>query len=783
MYSIRTKRFAYSFIILFILANILWNLIFRHSEDMIIWGGVAFQIIACCASIGWLFSTFSKHQGKGKSFWLFLGIGVLCYLIGTLYWSYNEFILHRNGDIYFLSEKFWIAQNGFYFIALLLLINAIKSNLFTFRYFLDMLIAMSAAASFSWIFLLSPLLKNRDTIHFLSVELIYPVLDLGVLVGILSLLIASNTLLSKKTTSFLIIGLATQIIADTVFSYLKMTGTYSLGSINEPLWILSILFLGLSGIYHHSACQVRSVTNVKNSKSKENPFFKYMIPYLGVFLLSVYFICTLYKEHTIILGLVICVLLIILRQIITLLENDRLVDDLNTLNEGLELKVKERTDRLIETVNSMEYLAYHDVVTGLPNRRYMEKRISQAINDYDDEKQMAFILLDLDRFKHINDSLGHSYGDILLKEVGERLVRCVPDEVVSRLGGDEFALLIENTDQMEIQTIATNILETLRETFTLKNIELHISPSIGVSIFPDHGCNLDALLMKADTAMYEVKEHGRNNFKIYNSKMTMVPKMELESDLRKALERDEFTLHYQPQISLMNNEMVGVEALIRWERPGVGLVYPNDFIPFAEEMDLILPIGEQIMEKAFRQAVSWKEKGYSALRIAVNISSLQFNHEEFIENITKMVEETGVDPHHIELEITESIAMGPIEKNLSKIAKLKQMGFQIAIDDFGTGYSSLQYLTDFQIDHLKIDRSFISSLSKSVKDETVVKLIVTMAKSLNFKVIAEGVEDETQRAFLKEIGCDEFQGYLYSKPQPVEVIERFLCKKQFKNRV
>ncbi len=778
MYSIRTKRFAYAFIILFILANILWNLLFKNNQVLIKWGGVSFQIIACCASIGWLFSTFSKHEGKAKSFWLFLGIGVLCYLIGTLYWAYNEFILHRNGDIYFLSDKFWIAQNGFYFIALLLLINAIKSNLFTFRYFLDMLIAMSAAATFSWIFLLSPLLKYKATIHFSIIDLLYPVLDLGVLVGILSLLIASNTILSKKTTLFLIIGLTTQIIADTIFSYLKITGTYSIGSINEPLWILSILFLGLSGIYHHSACQIHAITDVKN---KENPFVKYLIPYLGVFLLSIYFIHTLYKVHTIILGLVVCILLIILRQIITLLENDRLVDDLNTLNEGLELKVKERTDRLIETVNSMEYLAYHDVVTGLPNRRYMEKRISQAINDYDseDDKQMAFMLLDLDRFKHINDSLGHSYGDILLKEVGNRLVKCVPDEVVSRLGGDEFALLIENANRAEIKTIATNILATLRETFTLKNIELHISPSIGVSIFPDHGCNLDALLMKADTAMYEVKEHGRNNFKIYNSKMMMIPKMELESDLRKALERDEFILHYQPQVSLMTGEMIGVEALIRWERPGASLVYPNDFIPFAEETGLILPIGKQIMKKAFEQSVSWKKKGYGHIRIAVNISSLQFKHDEFVDIVTKMVEETGVNPHDIELEITESIAMGPIEKNLAKLTKLKQMGFQIAIDDFGTGYSSLQYLTEFQIDHLKIDRSFISSISKSKKDETVVNLIVAMAKSLNFKVIAEGVEDETQKAFLKKIGCDELQGYLFSKPQPVEVIEWSLVQKQF----
>ncbi|WP_397538082.1 EAL domain-containing protein [Rummeliibacillus pycnus] len=776
MYGLRTKRFAYSFIVIFILANILWNMVFRNNQDFIKWGGVAFQIVACCASIGWLTSTFLKHKGQAKSFWLFLGLGVLSYLTGMVIWIVNAFILNRSEDISYTAEIFWVVQNGFYFIALLLLMNAIKSKLFTIRYCLDTLIVMSAAITFSWIFLIYPLLNQHTNIQFYITELLYPVLDLGVLVGILSLLIASNSIFSKKTTFFLISGLLIQVIADTIFSYLKMTNSYSLGSINEPCWILSILMIGLSGIYHEPFPTKEPITN--NAKQSENIFIKYLIPYMGVLLLSVYFIFTLYKMYPVIIGLVVCILLVILRQIFTLLENDKLVKDLNNLNEGLELKVKERTNKLVETVNSMEFLAFHDVVTGLPNRRYIQKRLSQAINNSNvDQKKIVFMLLDLDRFKQINDSLGHSYGDLLLKEVGDRLVKSVPNEVVCRLGGDEYALLIENTDVQKIEKIASNILTTLRETFYIKGFELHITPSIGISIYPDHGCDWDTLLMKADTAMYEVKDNGKNNYKIYNGTMSMEPKMELESSLRKGIERDEFIIHYQPQISLKNNEIIGAEALLRWERPGQGLVPPLDFIPFAEETGLILPIGESVLRKACRQSVSWRKKGFSKLRIAVNISSLQFKHNDFMDMVSNIINETGANPNDIELEITESIAMGPIEKNLAQLSALKQMGFQIAIDDFGTGYSSLQYLSEFQIDHLKIDRSFISALEKSEKDAAIVKLIVMMAKGLNFKVIAEGVENETQKTFLQEIECDELQGYLFSRPLSVEDFETLMESK------
>ncbi|GKU83599.1 bifunctional diguanylate cyclase/phosphodiesterase [Niallia sp. NCCP-28] len=763
MYSLRTKRFAYSFMVIFILANFLWNIVFRHKQALVDWGGVTFQFIACCASISWIASAFFRHKGRVKSFWMFLGLGVFSYLIGTVIWSYNAFILNPSGDLDKVAEKFWVGQNIFYTIAFFVLMSKIKSHLLTIRFFFDIVIAMSAAATLSWIFLINPILYHHANISFHIIELLYPILDLSVFVGILSIFIGTDSIFPKKTTFFLIAGMLSQIIADSIFSYLKVMNLYAVGSINEPFWILSILLIGLSGIYHDSTSAKESR---KNNKRKESLFFKYSIPYLGVFFLSFYVISLLYETHPLVIGLLFSILLLILRQIFTLLENDRLVNDLNNLNEGLEIKVKERTDKLVETLNSMEYLAYHDVVTGLPNRRYMEKRLSQAISHKNSRcKQLAFMLIDLDRFKHINDSLGHSYGDLLLKEVGARLVDCLyPNEVVCRLGGDEFGLLMEDTNVQEIEKVAAKILSVLRETYMIKELEMHITPSIGISMFPEHGRDLDSLLMKADTAMYKVKENGKNHYKVYDGTMSMESIMELENSLRKALERNEFILHYQPQISLYNNEIVGVEALLRWQRPGYGLVPPSEFILFAEETGLILPIGETVLWEVCRQSVSWREKGFSDLRIAVNISSLQFQNDRFIDTVSKIIKETGANPNNIELEITESIAMGLIEKTLANFSQLKQMGFQIAIDDFGTGYSSLQYLSKFQIDRLKIDRSFVSSLEKSEKDAAIVRLIVMMAKGLNFKVIAEGVEEEIQQSFLEEIGCDELQGYLFSRP-------------------
>jgi len=763
MYALKNKKFAYLFIAFFIISNFLWIYFFQHKQAFLDWGGVAFQTIACLTSFSWLLATYKNDDGRAKKFWLFLGLGILSYTIGIFIWVFYEFILGVHGDTLLLPKIFWIGQNGFYFVALLCMMNVVKSKLLTIRFSFDMLIIMAVATTFNWVFIFAPLLKMEGN-PFHLVELMYPILDLGVLGGVISLLIASNTVFNKKTLYLLIVGLLVQILADTLFSYLTVKNLYTVGSISEPLWILSLFFLALAGIYHETPSQVKQ----KNDSQIENRFFvRHSLPYVGVVLLSLYVISQIYHTAPVVVGLFLTILLVVLRQLFTLLENDKLVSELNDLNEQLEVKVKERTDRLVETINQMEYLAYHDVVTGLPNRRFIEKRLSRAISNHHvrSKKKIAFLLLDLDRFKHINDSLGHSYGDLLLKEVGDRLTSSLkPSELVCRIGGDEYGILLENKNEIQIEKIAENILTVLRKTYDIRGEELYVTPSIGVSIFPEHGNSFESLLMKADTAMYKVKEAGKNHYKIYHAEMDIEPQVTMENALRKGIERNELELYYQPQVSLENNNIVGVEALLRWIRPDQGMVPPCEFIPLAEETGLILPLGEWVLKEACLQSVKWGEQGILPIRIAVNISAIQFQQNNFIEKVTETLFETKANPENIELEITESVAMGSIEETLSKLQSLKEMGFNIAMDDFGTGYSSLQYLNQYPIDHLKIDRSFISSLHTSEKNVAIVKLIVLMAKGLNYKVIAEGVEDDSQKLFLRSIECDEYQGYLFSPP-------------------
>lgn len=765
MFALKNKKFAYLFIAFFILTNFLWNYFFQHKQAFLDWGGVSFQTIACLTSFCWLFATYKNDDGKAKKFWLYLGLGILSYIIGILIWVFYEFILGVHGDTLLLPKIFWIGQNGLYFVALLYMMNVVKSKLLTIRFSFDMLIIMAVATTFNWVFIIAPLLKMEGN-PFHLVELMYPILDLGVLGGVISLFIASNSVFNKKTLYLLVVGLLVQIMADTIFSFLTVKNLYTVGSISEPLWILSLFILALAGLYHEAPSYVEGERGYE-TESRNKFFIKHSLPYVGVVLLSLYVISQIYHIAPVVVGLFLTILLVVLRQLFTLLENDKLVSKLNDLNEQLEVKVKERTDRLVETINQMEYLAYHDVVTGLPNRRFIEKRLSRAISNHNvrSKKKIAFLLLDLDRFKHINDSLGHSYGDLLLKEVGDRLSSSLkPNELVCRIGGDEYGILLENTNELQIEKTAENILTVLRKTYDIKEEELYVTPSIGVSIFPEHGNSFESLLMKADTAMYKVKEAGKNHYKIYHVEMDIEPQVTMENALRKGIERNELELYFQPQVSLENNNIVGVEALLRWIRPDQGMVPPCEFIPLAEETGLILPLGEWVLKEACLQSVKWEEQGLLPIRIAVNISAIQFQQNNFIEKVTETLFETKANPENIELEITESVAMGSIEETLSKLHSLKEMGFHIAMDDFGTGYSSLQYLNQYPIDHLKIDRSFISSLNTSEKNVAIVKLIVLMAKGLNYKVIAEGVEDESQKLFLQSIECDEYQGYLFSPP-------------------
>ena len=427
----------------------------------------------------------------------------------------------------------------------------------------------------------------------------------------------------------------------------------------------------------------------------------------------------------------------------------------------------------------MAHLAQHDGLTDLPNRMLLTDRVNQAIaRARRNNTRVAVMYLDLDGFKHINDSLGHALGDKMLQSVATRLVSCVrSSDTVSRLGGDEFVVLLsEISHAADASITARKILAALSSAHTVDETKLHITLSIGLSTYPEDGEDAETLIKNADTAMYQAKEKGRNNYQFYTKEMNVraIERQSIEADLCLALERDELVLHYQPKISLETGEITGVEALIRWVHPDRGLLLPAQFIPIAEDCGLILPIGKWVLREACRQVKEWMDAGLHVVPVSVNVSSLEFRSGDFIGGLVTFLTETRLDPSYLELELTETVLMQRIESTSSVLRALKSIGVRLAVDDFGTGYSSLSYLKKFPIDSLKIDRSFVRDITADTDDATIVSAVITMAKSLKKCVIAEGVETEDQIRFLQAYGCDEAQGFYFSRPIPGEHFAKLL---------
>jgi diguanylate cyclase (GGDEF)-like protein/PAS domain S-box-containing protein len=417
----------------------------------------------------------------------------------------------------------------------------------------------------------------------------------------------------------------------------------------------------------------------------------------------------------------------------------------------------------------MTHSAQHDFLTGLPNRMLLNDRVNQAIVLAPrHNKKVAVLFLDLDGFKHINDSLGHPIGDKLLQSVAKRLVGCVrSSDTVSRQGGDEFVVLLSEMEQQEDAAIsALRILEAVAEAHSIDHHDLHLTASIGVSVYPDDGLDAETLIKNADTAMYQAKENGRQSYQFFKPAMNVraVERQSIEESLRRALERKEFSLHYQPKIKLGTGEITGAEALIRWTHPTRGPVSPANFIPVAEDCGLILPIGHWVLREACKQARAWLDVGLPLGTIAVNISSMEFREDNFLESVFATLSETGLDPKFLELELTESVLMKRAESAASVLKALRGSGVQIAVDDFGTGYSSLSYLRKFPIDALKIDQSFVRQITSAPDDTTIVTAVISMGRSLKLRVVAEGVETQGELAFLQAHQCDEAQGYYFSRP-------------------
>jgi diguanylate cyclase (GGDEF)-like protein/PAS domain S-box-containing protein len=430
---------------------------------------------------------------------------------------------------------------------------------------------------------------------------------------------------------------------------------------------------------------------------------------------------------------------------------------------------------------TLQFVAKHDALTKLPNRIMFLDRLELAIaRAKRNGRRLAVMFIDMDRFKVINDTLGHDAGDMLLREVAKRLTgKLRTSDTVARLGGDEFVVLIDEvSDPVYFGSIAQKLIDALAAGFLLSGQEYHITASIGISTYPDDSDDIQTLLKNADIAMYRAKEQGRNAFQFYSAQMNIhtIERLTLESSLRRALERNELVLHYQPRIEIPGGRITGVEALVRWQHPELGLVPPGKFIPLAEETGLIVPIGEWVLSAACAQHQVWKRGGLGHLRIAVNLSPRQFMQGDLVKIVARVLAETGCDARILELEITEGMVMRNPESAVALLQQLKDMGIHIAMDDFGTGYSSLAYLKRFPIDSLKIDRSFVTDVPGDLGDVAINVAIIAMAHSLGLKVVAEGVETREQLDFLRKQGCDEMQGYFFSKPLPVEQVTALLMK-------
>jgi len=450
---------------------------------------------------------------------------------------------------------------------------------------------------------------------------------------------------------------------------------------------------------------------------------------------------------------------------------------------NLEHAVSTHTEGLDIANRKLRHVATHDALTGLPNRILLEDRLTQAMAHGERERRMfALLAVNLDRFKLINDSLGHRAGDELLQEVGRRLSGIARDvDTVVRSGGDEFMMIINPVATQEDATLtATRVIEALNATLRITGVETHTTPSIGIAIFPADGMSVEALISHADAAMHCAKQRGRNNAQCYEAGMETHTRdaARLQSDLHEAIALNQFELYYQPKVEVGSGVVRSVEALIRWRHPERGLVSPADFIPFAEDYGLIGVIGEWVVREACRQTSSWQRRGLPAVRVAVNLSASQFRHGKLLETVKDALNDARLDPQNLEVELTESAVMSDPAGSVAILEQLSKMGVLVSVDDFGTGYSSIGYLRRFPIDKLKIDRSFINEIATRSDDACIVRAIVSLAHCLKLKVVAEGVETSEQLAILKSLGCDQYQGYYFSPAITADAFEDLLRRQQ-----
>jgi len=720
------------------------------------------------------------HRDHHRRFWSLLAWGGLCYALALLTWAAYDSILGIEAPVASLGDALWSLQSALYVSALAYLLakeSGVKRGI---RFLFDTAIVVTAVGAIGWEFVIRPQLGTllaAEGWQAVVGTASYPISDLAILCILFMLYYDRCFPYPRSVFVPFVSGFIVYVVADTAYLYQAASDTYRVGGWVDPLYAATVPFLVLAG--SRSATALPGASRRPKAEGT-NPQARYMWMYGGLIALLAFTVIQTDADslNVVFLACMAILTLVVVRQVWVLLENETLMA------------------KLQRTLRKTEVLALYDPLSLLPNRRFFEKQASEdleranrAANEdgHEDrneerkaERSLAVLFLDLDRFKYVNDGYGHEAGDALLQEVAQRLTKLAGGRhFVARMGGDEFTMLCRGLgSERELRELAERVLGEIGRPYPFGPDGFRATASVGVAVYPKDGTTVASLLKNADIALYKAKSQGKNRAVFYSERFNQVLslQMAMETELRKAIERDELILHYQPQVDASTRKLVGVEALIRWQKqPGV-MVSPAEFIPLTEETGLIVPIGEWVIRTACRQAKRWMDAGAPEFHMSVNVSPRQFSEANFAEVVSSILEETGLPPERLALEITEGIAIQDVRETVEKLLALKRIGVLVSMDDFGTGYCSLAYLTLYQADALKIAQTFISGVSADSDRASIVKAILAMASSLKLTVIAEGVETEEQYLFLKNNGCDWIQGYYFHKPLPPEEIGRLFAE-------
>jgi diguanylate cyclase (GGDEF)-like protein len=700
---------------------------------------------------------------------LLLACTILSYMIGQVIWTVNENVLHLAALFPSWADVGYLGSFPFALLAILLLPRQRRPITSRNRIVFDAVIAMIGVITFSWYFVLGPtIMHGKGDMLGRLVSTIYPLSTLALIFCLILLLVHNNQRALRPVTQLLFLAFAVIAITDTIYNFRLFHNSYMTGSLLDVGWPLGYLLLGLAARVLYELPRPELQTNDNAKTAEQNTPWQILIPYawvptLGILLLFIW----RSGDHStlvfgVVAGVVILLALMLVRQVVAVRE----LHSLYANNDALALANRQ-----------LEIQATHDALTGLPNRSFLQKQLEQDAHTAGESNiPAALLLLDLDRFKEVNDTLGHSVGDLLLQKIGSRLKSHLrSSDFIARLGGDEFAIVLPATDASGARQVARTLLGALDAPIEVDGHAFSIGGSIGIALIPEHGFDVTTLLRCADVAMY-VAKRSQSGHAEYTSEVDQHSprKLALMSELRQAIADDGLLIHYQPKVSVSLGKIVGVEALVRWIHPEYGAIPPDDFIPLAERTGLIGPLTRWVLERAIRQCHDWEQADLH-INIAVNLSTHTLYDPRLLSTVTDLLQAYDVNPNLLTLEITESMLMNEPEQAQRVLADLRALGVSIAIDDFGTGYSSLAYLKRLPIDEVKIDRAFVFGLGIDADpaDAAIVQAVVAMARPLQCEVVAEGVETVEALTFLRELGCDLAQGFYFSNPLPAVALEQW----------